>query len=74
MGTETIEPRSPSAKGTLSIVDKLCAYQAAWLAREHSQRYGWHSFAVPIITTTARRAANILELIQIGRASCRERV
>ena len=63
-GSESIAPQSPAARGSANIVDKLVTYQTAWTAREHAARYGWQSFAVPIITASPKRAQNILALIR----------
>ena len=57
-GTMPIERAS---LGQTSILRKLLAYQSLWQSKQHQQHFGWRSFRVLFVTTSAERADNMIK-------------
>ena len=53
---------------------QLLTYQRAWENGEHRNRFGFHSYAVPIVTTSRKRAENIIALIERTEALAKSKL
>jgi hypothetical protein len=64
MGSETLDPTKPSVGSAPYILEKYLTYHGAYRAGLHEQLYNWPGFAVCFVTTTPKRAQNLVDLLR----------